>query len=167
MFTSCVLISNYRVSIHLIYVELGQVLWHKYRGDGPSVLTDLSVTVLPSLGGGHLHNLARSSFEHHKAIFAQSWALHGVSAGSPGIARLEVQVCICHHCWEQDRLIRYKQNCRDIVIWIYNCSMQCFMPETVKSNWWKCQNLRKTFFKVFYRAPIMIYGYIQNHRRID
>lgn len=54
--------------------------------------------MLASLGGGHLNDLARSSFQHNKAIFAQGWALHGVGGGCPGITRLEVQVCICHAC---------------------------------------------------------------------
>lgn len=60
--------------------------------------TDLSVAVLASFGGGHLDNLAGSTFQHHKAIFAQGRALHGVGSGCPSITRLEVQLCICHAC---------------------------------------------------------------------
>lgn len=56
------------------------------------------MAVLPGLGGGHLHDLAGSSFQHDKAVFAQSRALHGVSGGRPRIAGLEVQLCIGHAC---------------------------------------------------------------------
>lgn len=113
MLISCVFIFQNRLIVYLI---LNVTFWHNItdiatshsgevgvnledRGAGPSVWTDLGVTVLASLGGGHLHNLARTSFQHHKAILAQSGALHGVGVGGPGIACLEVKVCICHHCW--------------------------------------------------------------------
>lgn len=58
----------------------------------------LGVAVLASLGGGHLHDLAGSPLQQHKAVLAQGGALHGVGGGRPGIARLEVQVRVCHVC---------------------------------------------------------------------
>ena len=63
-----------------------------------SGITDLSVAVLAGLGGGHLDDLAGSAFQHHKAVFAQGRALHGVGGGRPGITCLEVQLCVCHAC---------------------------------------------------------------------
>ncbi len=63
-----------------------------------SGLTDLSVAVLASLGGGHLDDLAGSALQHNEAVFTQGRALHGEGGGCPGITRLEVQVCICHAC---------------------------------------------------------------------
>lgn len=52
--------------------------------------TYLGMTVLSSFGSWHLHYFARSSFEHHEAVFAQGRALHRVSAGSPSISRSEI-----------------------------------------------------------------------------
>lgn len=135
MFISCVFIFKNRLIVYLIFnVIFWQILRHltrrrwkwilKDRGAGPPVLTDLGVTVLPGLGGGHLHNLARSSFQHHKAIFAQGWALHGVGGGGPGIARLEVKVCICHCCWGGQVRKRSLVTSKNA---IYNCSAHCFM----------------------------------------
>lgn len=153
-FTSCLsaAIFKNRLIVYLIFnVIFWQILRHltrgrwkwilKGRGTGPPVLTDLGVTVLPGLGGGHLHNLARSSFQHHKAIFAQGWALHGVGGGGPGIARLEVKVCICHHCWGGQVRTRSLVTSKTA---IYNCSAHRFMTGIVRRNWQKRYNWNGT-----------------------
>jgi hypothetical protein len=50
---------------------------------------DLGVTVLASLGGGHLDNLARAVLDDDEAVLPQSRALHGVGGGGTGIGALE------------------------------------------------------------------------------
>lgn len=56
------------------------------------------MAVFSGLGGGHLHDLAGSSLQHHEAVLAQGRALLGEGGGCPGIACLEVDVCVCHTC---------------------------------------------------------------------
>ena len=51
---------------------------------------DLGVTVLASLGGGHIDNLAGAALDHDEAVLAQSRALHGVGGRGTGIDRVEV-----------------------------------------------------------------------------
>lgn len=53
------------------------------------------MTMLPSLGSWHLHDFAWSPFEHDEAVFAQGWALHRISAGSPCISSSEINF-VCH-----------------------------------------------------------------------
>jgi hypothetical protein len=55
--------------------------------DGDQV--DLGVTVLASLGGGHLDNLARAVLDNDETVLPQSRALHGVGGGGTGIGALE------------------------------------------------------------------------------
>lgn len=50
---------------------------------------DLSVTVLASLRGGHLDNLARAVLDADEAVLPQSRALHRVGKRSTGIGALE------------------------------------------------------------------------------
>lgn len=50
---------------------------------------DLGVTVLASLGGRHVDNLAGAALDHDETVLAQSRALHGESERSAGIGRLE------------------------------------------------------------------------------
>lgn len=57
---------------------------------------NLSMSVLASLGGGHFHNFAGTSLQHHVAVLAQGGALHGEGGGGAGLAGLEVEVGICH-----------------------------------------------------------------------
>lgn len=64
----------------------------------PTGLTDLSVAVLAGLGGGHLNDLAGSTFQHDEAVLAQGRALHGVGGRRPGITCLEVELRVCHAC---------------------------------------------------------------------
>lgn len=52
--------------------------------DGDQV--DLGVTVLASLGGGHVNDLARAILDANEAVLAQSRALHGVGGGGTGIS---------------------------------------------------------------------------------
>ena len=50
---------------------------------------DLGVTVLASLGGGHLDDLARTALDDDVTVLPQSRALHGEGARGTGISRLE------------------------------------------------------------------------------
>jgi hypothetical protein len=50
---------------------------------------DLGVTVLASLGGGHVHDLARAALDHDVSVLAQSRALHRKGGRSAGIGRFE------------------------------------------------------------------------------
>lgn len=50
---------------------------------------DLGVTVLASLGGGHLDDLARAVLDDDEAVLPQSRALHGIGLGGTGIGALE------------------------------------------------------------------------------
>lgn len=47
---------------------------------------DLGVTVLASLGSGHVDDLARAVLDADETVLAQSRALHGVGGGSTGIS---------------------------------------------------------------------------------
>lgn len=55
--------------------------------DGNDV--DLGVTVLASLGGGHLNDLAGAALDDNVTVLAQSRALHGVGGRGAGIGGLE------------------------------------------------------------------------------
>jgi hypothetical protein len=50
---------------------------------------DLGVTVLASLGGRHVDNLAGAALDHDEAVLAQSRALHGVGERRAGVGGLE------------------------------------------------------------------------------
>jgi hypothetical protein len=50
---------------------------------------DLGVTVLASLGGGHVDDLARAVLDDNKAVLPQGRALHGVGGGSTSIGGVE------------------------------------------------------------------------------
>jgi hypothetical protein len=47
------------------------------------------VTVLASLGGGHVDNLARPVLDHNEAVLSQGRALHGKGGRGAGIGGLE------------------------------------------------------------------------------
>ena len=51
---------------------------------------DLGVTVLASLGGGHVDNLAGAALDHDETVLAQGRALHGVGRRGAGVDRVEV-----------------------------------------------------------------------------
>lgn len=55
--------------------------------DGDNV--DLGVTVLASLRGGHLDNLAGAALDDDVAVLPQSRALHGEGSRRAGVGRLE------------------------------------------------------------------------------
>ena len=55
--------------------------------DGDQV--DLGVTVLTSLGGRHVNNLAWSALDHNVAVLAESRTLHGESGRGAGVGTLE------------------------------------------------------------------------------
>lgn len=55
--------------------------------DGDQV--NLGVTVLSSLGGRHVDNLARAALDNDVTVLAQSRALHGEGQRRAGVSRLE------------------------------------------------------------------------------
>lgn len=55
--------------------------------DGDHV--DLGVTVLASLGGGHVDNLARAALDDDVTVLPQGRALHGEGGGSASIGGVE------------------------------------------------------------------------------
>lgn len=50
---------------------------------------DLGVTVLSSLGGAHINDLARTVFDDDEAVLSQSRALDRIRLRRTGIGRLE------------------------------------------------------------------------------
>ena len=50
---------------------------------------DFSVTVLPGLGGRHLHNLARAALDDDVTVLPQGRALHRKGGGSAGVGTFE------------------------------------------------------------------------------
>lgn len=54
------------------------------------------MSVLAGLGGGHLHNFAGTTLQHHVAVLTQSRALHGVGGGGARLTSLEIEIGICH-----------------------------------------------------------------------
>ena len=55
---------------------------------------DLGVTVLSSLGGRHVNDLARAVLDHNVAVLAQSRTLHGVGQRGAGIGRIEGDIVL-------------------------------------------------------------------------
>lgn len=55
--------------------------------DGNQV--DLGVTVLSSLGGGHVDDLAGTTLDHNVTVLTQSRALHREGSGGTGIGAVE------------------------------------------------------------------------------
>ena len=60
--------------------------------DGDDV--DLGVTVLASLGGRHVDDLARTALDNDVTVLTQSRALHGVGGGGAGIGGLEGDIVL-------------------------------------------------------------------------
>lgn len=50
---------------------------------------DLCMTVLPSLGSGHVNNLAGTALDDYEAVLSQGGTLHGVGKGGACIGRIE------------------------------------------------------------------------------
>lgn len=63
----------------------------------------LGVSVFASLGGGHLHNFAGTSLQHHVAVLAQSGALHGEGGRGARVAGVELEIGVCHVAMGQGR----------------------------------------------------------------
>jgi len=63
--------------------------------DGDQV--NLGVTVLASLGGGHVNDLARAVLDDDVTVLTQSRALHGVGGRGTGISRVEGNVVLVSH----------------------------------------------------------------------
>lgn len=55
---------------------------------------DLSVTVLASLGGRHVDDLAGAALDHDVTVLAQSRALHGEGGRRTGVGGLEGHVML-------------------------------------------------------------------------
>lgn len=55
------------------------------------------MSVLASLGGGHLNYLAGATLEHDEAVFAESGTLHRESGGGTGVAGFEVCILYIAH----------------------------------------------------------------------
>lgn len=55
---------------------------------------DLGVTVLASLGGGHVDNLARAALDHDETVLTQSRALHRKGERRTGIGGLEGDIVL-------------------------------------------------------------------------
>lgn len=55
---------------------------------------DLGVTVLASLGGGHVDDLAGAALDHDEAVLTQSRALHGEGERRTGIGGLESDIVL-------------------------------------------------------------------------
>lgn len=60
--------------------------------DGDKV--DLGVTVLSSLGGGHVDDLAGTALDDDVTVLTQSRALHGVGGGRASIGGVEGDVVL-------------------------------------------------------------------------
>jgi hypothetical protein len=58
---------------------------------------DLGVTVLSSLGGGHVDNLAGAVLDDDETVLAQSRTLHGVGQRGAGIGGLEGNIMLFSH----------------------------------------------------------------------
>lgn len=56
----------------------------------------LGMSVLAGLGGGHLHDFAGASLQHHVPVLTQGGALHGVGGGGARLTSREVKIGICH-----------------------------------------------------------------------
>lgn len=55
---------------------------------------NLGVTVLASLGGRHVNDLAGTALDHNVAVLTQSRALHGVGERSTGISGVELEILL-------------------------------------------------------------------------
>lgn len=64
--------------------------------DGNQV--DLGVTVLASLGGGHVDNLARAVLNADEATLSEGGTLHGVGQRRTGIGRVEGVLMLERYC---------------------------------------------------------------------
>lgn len=67
----------------------GQILKLLASEDVKSNQMDLGVTVLASLGGGHVDDLARAALDDDETVLPQGRALHGVGGRSAGVGGVE------------------------------------------------------------------------------
>ena len=67
------------------------------REDVEGDKVDLGVTVLASLGGRHVDNLARATLDHDETVLAQGRALHGVRQRRTGVDRVEGHLMLFYH----------------------------------------------------------------------
>ena len=77
--------------------------------DIKSSQVDLCVTVLASLGSGHVDDLARTAFDDDKAVLPQGRALHRVGEGGTGVAGgLEGVLMLLGRC-------QYEEHMRQVI----------------------------------------------------
>lgn len=69
---------------------------------------NLGVTVLASLGGGHVDDLARATLNDDVTVLAQSGTLHREGGRGTGISRLEGDVKLYNHvsCEHENAFVR-------------------------------------------------------------
>ena len=67
----------------------GQILQLLAGEDVDGDQVDLGVTVLPSLGGGHVDDLARAVLDDDEAVLPQSRTLHGEGGRGASVGALE------------------------------------------------------------------------------
>lgn len=72
----------------------GEILELLASEDVNSNEMDLGVTVLASLGGGHVDDLAGAVLDHDETVLAQSRALHGEGGGGTGIGGVELELVL-------------------------------------------------------------------------
>lgn len=75
----------------------GQILHLLLGEDIGGNQVDLGVTVLTSLGGGHVDDLTWTTLDDNETVLSQSGTLHWVSQGGTGISLLE-NVFFFSHC---------------------------------------------------------------------
>lgn len=104
--------------------------------DGNQV--NLGVTVLSSLGGRHVDNLARAALDNDMAVLTQSRALHGEGQRRAGVGRLEgvimlekklsVNAAIRHGrllVVDGCGLLRGENGGRGVCVWCVGCATSC------------------------------------------
>jgi hypothetical protein len=79
------IVSRWRQILHLLLGE-----------DVGSDQVDLSVTVLTSLGGGHVDNLTWTTLDDNETVLSQGGTLHWVGQGGTGIGLLENVLFFSH-----------------------------------------------------------------------
>lgn len=67
----------------------GQIFELLVGEDVESRKMDLCVTMLASLGGGHLDDLAGTTFDDDETVLSQGGTLHGIGGRSTGVGAIE------------------------------------------------------------------------------
>ena len=72
---------------------------------------NLGVTMLASLGRGHFNDFAGPVLDDHKAVLAESGALHRVRLGRARIGALELKVLVLDALADERRRRRDQRTC--------------------------------------------------------